>query len=70
MDYYAAKRELAQKINNLVSENPGKSIQISDLEIKFSIQYGFGRSAIIKALQPYIKSGAVSINKDTIEVSK
>ena len=68
LDYYSRKAAFHREIKNIVNNdlNFNKKFSISSLEIEYSGKYGFSRSTIIKAFQPFEKIGRVEITEHHI----
>ena len=68
MSYYEQKKRFYSEIQSLVEDNQGKDIELSVLEYKFGLKYGFSRTAIIKSLKLYEDLGKIEVTEKVVKV--
>jgi len=66
--YYRDKKVFLTEIRNLIADNRGKTLDVNKLIIKYGLQYGFSKLAIMSAFKPYEDLCIVEIGELEIKV--
>ena len=65
-NYYSMKRLFIAEIQGLITnpKNKDKILSISELELKYGLKYGFGRSSIEKNIKVYERLGMIEMKNE------